>query len=79
MRLKLEGLASSVRDPGGAVCRIGEDRGVAGAGQMLTNRVPLAVRKRGGRKLVVTPGGRINRGASSTDSTLVKALARAFR
>jgi len=45
---------------------------------MLTVRVPLAVRKRGGRKLVVTPGGTMNRGPSSGDSTLVKALARAF-
>jgi len=52
---------------------------VSGAAQMLTVRVPLAVRKRGGRKLVVTPGGTINRGASGADSTLVKALARAFR
>jgi hypothetical protein len=50
------------------------------AAQMLTVRVPLAVRKqRGGRKLVVTPGGMVNRGASAADTTLVKALARAFR
>jgi len=46
---------------------------------MLTVRVPLAVRKRGGRKLVVTPGGTMNRGQSGADTTLVKALARAFR
>jgi len=52
---------------------------MTGAAQMLTIRVPLAVRKRCGRKLVVTPGGTMNRGASGTDSTLVKALARAFR
>jgi len=50
-----------------------------GAAQMLTIRVPLAVRKRGGRKLVMTPGGTMNRGASGADTTLVKALARAFR
>ena len=50
-----------------------------GAAQMLTVRVPLAVRKRGGRRLVVTPGGTMNRGQSGADSTLVKALARAFR
>ena len=31
---------------------------MSGAMQMLTVRVPLAVRKRGGRKLVVTPAGR---------------------
>jgi hypothetical protein len=53
---------------------------VIGAAQMLTVRVPLAVQKqRGGRKLVLTPGGRAPRGASAADTTLVKALARAFR
>jgi len=53
---------------------------VSGAAQMLTVRVPLAVRKpRGGRKLVLTPGSTMNRGQSGADSTLVKALARAFR
>jgi hypothetical protein len=47
---------------------------------MLTVRVPLAVRKqRGGRKLVLMPGGMAPRGASARDTTLVKALARAFR
>jgi len=52
---------------------------MTGAAQMLTVRVPLAVRKRGGRKLVLTPASTTNRGASGADSTLVKALARAFR
>ena len=53
---------------------------MSGAAQMLTVRVPLAVRKpRGGRKLVLTPGGMAPRGASAADTTLVKALARAFR
>jgi hypothetical protein len=53
---------------------------VTGAAQMLTVRVPLAVRKpRGGRKLVLTPGGTMSRGPSAADTTLVKALARAFR
>ena len=50
------------------------------AAQMLTVRVPLAARKpRGGRKLILTPGGMAQRGASAADTTLVKALARAFR
>ena len=50
------------------------------AAQMLTVRVPLAVRKQlGGRKLVLTPGGMAPGGASAADTTLVKALARAFR
>jgi hypothetical protein len=53
---------------------------VTGAAQMLTVRVPLAVRKqRGGRKLVLTPGGMAPRGAAAADTTLVKAVARAFR
>ena len=53
---------------------------MTGAAQMLTVRVPLAVRKqRGGRKLVLTPGSTMVRGTSGASSTLVKALARAFR
>ena len=53
---------------------------MTGAAQMLTVRVPLALRKqRGGRKLVMTPGSTMNRGSPGADSTLVKALARAFR
>ena len=53
---------------------------MTGAAQMLTVRVPLSVRKqRGGRKLVLTPGGMAPRGASGSDTTLVKAPARAFR
>ena len=53
---------------------------MTGAAQMLTVRVPLAVRKqRGGRKLVLMPGGMAPGGASAADNTLVKALARAFR
>lgn len=53
---------------------------MTGAAQMLTVRVPLAVRKqRGGRKLVLMPGGMAPGGASAADTTLVKALARAFR
>ena len=53
---------------------------MSGAAQMLTVRVPLAVRKqRGGRKLVLTPGDMLSHGPAGVDSTLVKALARAFR
>ena len=53
---------------------------MTGAAQMLTVRVPLAVRKqRGGRKLMLAPGGTAPRGPSAADTTLVKALARAFR
>ncbi|UPY35038.1 hypothetical protein [Sediminicoccus sp. KRV36] len=53
---------------------------MTGAAQMLTVRVPLAVRKqRGGRKLVLTPTSTASWGSSAADTTLVKALARAFR
>jgi hypothetical protein len=53
---------------------------MTGEAQMLTIRVPLAPRKLpSGRKLVLTPGGMAPRGASAADTTLVKALARAFR
>ena len=53
---------------------------MTGAAQMLTVRVPLAVRKqRGGRKLMIAPTSSISRAPSAADTTLVKALARAFR
>jgi hypothetical protein len=52
-----------------------------GAAQMLTVRVPLAVRKRGGRTTMVAPEGASGWSLPPTrvDSALVKALARAFR
>ena len=45
----------------------------------LSIRVPFAVRKRGGRKLVITPDGETHRPRPRVDSALVKALARAHR
>ncbi len=45
----------------------------------LSVRVPFAVRKRGGRKLVITPDGRTERPQPRIDSALVKAIARAHR
>ena len=45
----------------------------------LSVRVPFAVRKRGGRKLVITPDGATHRPRLRIDSALVKALARAHR
>ncbi|MDB5770371.1 MAG: hypothetical protein JWM42_745 [Burkholderia sp.] len=52
---------------------------MSGSAQMLTVRVPLAVQTRGGRKLLLTPASTMNRAPTGADSTLVKALARAFR
>jgi AraC-like DNA-binding protein len=47
----------------------------------LTVAVPLAIRKRGGRKLVLSPAGEeiTTLARPRIDNTLVKALARAFR
>lgn len=50
----------------------------------VTVRVPLAIRKRGGRKVVVSPDGSVLPGAprqvtTTTDPSLLKALGRAFR
>src|SRR4051812_9971289 len=46
----------------------------------VTIKVPFAMRKRGGRKLVLAPDGApVPPGAPHVDSTLVKAIARAFR
>ena len=47
----------------------------------ITIRVPLTLKKRGGRKLIITPGGKEAKGKVETsgDPSLVKALARAFR
>jgi len=47
---------------------------------VVTIKVPFAVRKRGGRKLVLAPDGTpVPAMAPHIDSTLVKAIARAFR
>jgi hypothetical protein len=50
----------------------------------VTVRVPLAIRKRGGRKVVVSPDGSVLPTAprhvtTNADPTLLKALGRAFR
>lgn len=45
----------------------------------LTVRVPLMIRRRPGRKTVVTPGGNLSTVRTASDPALVKALARAFR
>ena len=49
--------------------------------QAVTATVPFAIRKRGGRTLVITPDGVTSAPAPRTriDSTLLKALARGFR
>ncbi len=47
--------------------------------QTITVHVPFVIRKRGGRKLVVTPDGAARAPRPRVDNAMVKALARAFR
>jgi hypothetical protein len=51
----------------------------ASDGETITVHIPLTVRKRGGRKLVVTPDGAEWAPRPRVDNAMVKALARAFR
>jgi hypothetical protein len=51
---------------------------VSADGQTITVHIPLTFRKRGGRKLVVTPDGASWAPRPRVDNAMVKALARAF-
>ena len=48
-------------------------------GRTVTVRVPISIKRRGGRKLVVTPDGAEWAPRPRVDNAMVKALARAFR
>jgi hypothetical protein len=63
--------------PGDAVTATAE----CDAGGTVTVRIPLTFRKRGGRRVVISPDGAVAVAprASRVDSALVKALARAHR
>lgn len=53
-----------------------------GDGRTVTVRVPISIRRRGGRKLVIAPDGSTHTGAvicRRIDNAMVKAIARAFR
>ena len=52
---------------------------VSADGETITVHIPLTFRKRGGRKLVVTPDGAPWAPRPRVDNAMVKALARAFR
>ena len=52
---------------------------VSADGETITIHIPMTFRKRGGRKLVVTPDGAAWAPRPRVDSAMVKALARAFR
>lgn len=51
-------------------------------GRTVTVRIPISIRRRGGRKLVLAPDGTPNTGPAicrRIDNAMVKAVARAFR
>jgi hypothetical protein len=53
-----------------------------GDGRTVTVRIPISIRKRGGRKLVLAPDGTTNTLATPCrriDNAMVKAIGRAFR
>jgi hypothetical protein len=52
---------------------------VSADGKTITIHIPITFRKRGGRKLVVTPDGAEWAPRPRVDNAMVKALARAFR
>jgi hypothetical protein len=55
---------------------------LTGVGRTVTVRVPISIRRRGGRKLVLAPNGSEVNAAPVTrhvDNAMVKAIARAFR
>jgi hypothetical protein len=52
---------------------------VSADGETITVHIPLTFRKRGGRKLVVTPDGAPWAPRPRVDNAMVKAMARAFR
>jgi hypothetical protein len=85
MALKRTAAATSKRPNGNATKRLSRERerpsSEATAPRTITVRVPLAMRQRGGRKVILTPHGTPQWAPPKVriDNTLVKALARAHR
>ena len=52
---------------------------VSADGETITIHIPMTFRKRGGRKMIVTPDGAPWAPRPRVDNAMVKALARAFR
>jgi hypothetical protein len=62
--------------------RVIAEPNLTGDGRTVTVRVPISIRRRGGRKLVLAPDGTIDTWAPPNrriDNAMVKAIARAFR
>ena len=87
IRLRTEGLTNLVADlradqtgiPEGGVMT---EPNPTGDGRTVTVRVPISIRRRGGRKLVLAPDGTnryTGRARRHIDNAMVKAIARAFR
>jgi hypothetical protein len=60
------------------------ERGSMSGATSITVRVPMTIRKRGGRKVIVSPDGSVlpsapRQATTTADPALLKALARAFR
>ena len=69
-----------MREVAGAGCSgLTTGDAVSADGETITVLIPLTFRKRGGRKLVVTPDGAEWAPRPRVDNAMVKALARAFR
>ena len=87
IRLRTEGLTNLIADlnavrPEAGGQRDGRSRRSTSDGRTITVRVPISIRKRGGRKLVLAPDGTKSRRAPvcrHIDNAMVKAIARAFR
>ena len=74
-RARRAGARGGGQQEGGGVTRAT----VSADGETITVHIPLTFRKRGGRKLVVTPDGAEWAPRPRVDNAMVKALARAFR
>jgi len=58
------------------------ERNFTGDGRTITVRIPISIRRRGGRKVVLAPDGTTDTWAAPSrriDNAMVKAIARAFR
>ena len=81
VRLRPNGLAGLVREVAGKQEGSGVTAraSVSADGETITIHIPMTFRKRGGRKMVVTPDGAPWAPRPRVDNAMVKALARAFR